>query len=212
MRCHTAFIEGEPMRNLVRYLLKNRLMLPSADWTVQGFGFMRLRIDDSTRLHIWDARLREAGVSDIHDHTQWAFTSHILSGQIINVRYQICQETCDNAQRYNQATLTCGIGGGIHSQPAQVVALLAGKPELYLPGASYRQEPDEIHRTHAADGTVTLLKQERRKVDTARVFWPEGGVWGDAIPRQATKDEIDDVGGFALSVYGTGHAMLKEAA
>lgn len=200
------------MRNLVRYLLENRMTLPAKDWTAQGFGFMRLRVDDSTRLHIWDARLREAGVSDIHDHTQWAFTSHILSGQIINVRYRICEPTCDNAHRYHMATITCGIGGGMHhSQPAQTIALLPGKPELYLPGMSYRQEPDEIHRTHAADGTVTLLKQERRQADTARVFWPEGGMWGDAIPRQASKDEISDVGGYALAVFGTGHALLKAA-
>lgn len=200
------------MRNLVRYLLENRMSLPAKDWTVQGFGFMRLRVDDATRLHVWDARLREAGVSDIHDHTQWAFTSNVLSGQIINVRYQLCEPTCDNAHRYHMATITCGIGGGMQPQPAQTIALLPGKPELYLPGQSYRQEPDEIHRTHAADGTVTLLKQERRQANTARVFWPEGGAWGDAIPRQATKDEIDDVGRFALSVYGTGHALLKAAA
>lgn len=189
------------MKELVRYLLENRMSLPAKDWIVQGFGFMRLRVADNVRLHIWDARLREAGVSDIHDHTQWAFTSHIISGQIINVRYEICVPTCDNVQPHNMATLTCGIGGGMHPQPAQVVNLFANRPELYLPGQSYRQEPDEIHRTHAADGTVTLIFQERRNVDTARVFWPVGGAWGDAIPRHATKDEIDQVGGFALSVF-----------
>lgn len=196
------------MRELVRYLLKNRLELPLTDWTVQGFGFMRLRVDDSTRIHIWDARLREAGVSDIHDHTQWAFTSYILSGQIINTRYTIA----DAGQPYHMATLTCGIGGGLHPQPVQTVRLYAGIPELYLPGMHYRQEPDEIHRTHAADGTVTLLRQERRKVDTARVFWPEGGSWGDAIPRQATKTEIDEVCGYALSMYCHTAIEFKAAA
>ena len=198
------------MKELVRYLLANRLSLPERDWTVQGLGFMRLKVAPSVRLHIWDARLRQAGVSDIHDHTQWAFTSHIISGQIINVRYQVCEPTCDNAHRYNMATLTCGIGGGIHPQPVQVVNLLAKRAELYLPGMSYRQEPDEIHRTHAADGTVTLLHQERRQVDTARVFWPEGGAWGDAIPRQATRNEIDDVGAYALTIFGT--EAMKAAA
>jgi hypothetical protein len=53
-----------------------------------------------------------------------------------------------------------------------------------------------------ADGTVTLIEQERRDVDTARVFWPIGGTWGDAIPRQATKDEVANVGSFALSIFG----------
>lgn len=186
------------MKELVRYLLENRMLLPAKNWTVQGFGFMRLKIDESTRIHIWDARLREAGVSDIHDHTQWAFTSHIISGQIVNVRFEVHDQV---GQPYHMATLTCGMGGGIHNDPVKTVSLITRTPELYLPGSSYRQEPDEIHRTMAADGTVTLIRQERSKVNTARVFWPEGGAWGDAIPRQATPGEIDDVGGFALSIF-----------
>ncbi len=197
------------MRELVHYLLENRLTLPAKDWTVQGFGFMRLRVAPCMRLHIWDARLRETGVSDIHDHTQWAFTSHVISGQIINVRYTIH----DAGQPHHMAVLTCGIGGGMRSdKPAELVKLLAGKPELYVPGQSYRQEPDEVHRTHAADGTVTLIRQERRQVDTARVFWPQGGTWGDAIPRQATRDEIGDVGGYALRIFGEEAEPLKAAA
>ena len=99
------------------------------------------------------------------------------------------------------ATLKCGIGGGMQHSAMEDVGLLAEEPELYLPGSSYRQEPDEVHRTLPADGTVTLITQERRDVDTARVFWPRGGVWGDAIPRQATEREIEDVGGFALSIF-----------
>lgn len=189
------------MRELVLYLLKNRLAIPLSDWTVQGFGFMRLRISPSMRLHVWDARLREARVSDIHDHAQWAFISHIISGQIVNIRYRECAPTCDNAQRFNMATLVCGIGGGMQqSKLPEVVTLCASKPEIYTPGMSYNQEPDEIHRTHAADGTVTLLEQRRRDTDTARVFWPLGVEWGDAIPRQATRDEVDFIGGFALAI------------
>lgn len=200
------------MREMVRYLLQNRMALPAQDWTVQGFGFMRLRVAPSVRLHIWDGRLREAGVSDIHDHTQWAFTSQIVSGQIVNVRYQLVEPTCDHAQPHHMATLTCGIGGGLSNhQPPQLVHLLPGKPELYLPGMSYRQEPDEVHRTMASDGTVTLIQQQRRNVDTARVFWPFGGSWGDAIPRQATKGEIEEVGGYALAIFDKPEPMKAAA-
>lgn len=185
------------MNDLVQYLLKNRVDLPLEDWTVQGFGFLRLRINDHMRLHVWDSRLREPGVSDIHDHTQWAFTSHVISGSLVNLRY-----TIDNAgQPHRMATLICGLGGGMQHQSQESVGLLAGTPELYLPGSSYRQEPDEIHRTMPADGTVTLIIQERRDVNTARVFWPEGGTWGNAVPRQASRNEIDEVGEFALSMF-----------
>jgi hypothetical protein len=191
------------MKALVRYLLKNRMKFQD-DWTMQGFGFLRLRISETVRMHVWDARLRSPGVSDVHDHTQWAFTSHVISGSLVNVRYQVCDPTSpplESAMPYTQATLKCGIGGGMLDGSSKAVWLLADRPELYLPGQSYRQEPDEIHRSVPADGTVTLIEQTRREVDTARVFWPRGGSWGDAIPRAATRDEVEEVGGFALSIF-----------
>jgi hypothetical protein len=186
-----------PIRDLARFLLKNRLDLPLENWTMQGFGFLRLRIASHVRLHVWDSRLRQPGVSDIHDHTQWAFTSLVISGSLVNIRYTIGEA----GEPFNQATLNCGIGGGMVDGSTKRVGLIAGQPELYLPGMTYRQEPDEVHRTMPADGTVTLVTQERRDVDTARVFWPVGGEWGDAIPRQATYEEVDAVGGFALSIF-----------
>lgn len=189
------------MRELVRYLLKNRLTLPADDWTVQGFGFMRLRVSDSMRLHIWDSRLREPAVSDIHDHTQWAFTSHVLSGSLVNIRFQIAAEAGEDTMPHTQATLNCGIGGGMVDGSMKLVHLKPGRPELYLPGQAYHQEPDEVHRTMPADGTVTLIEQKRSEVGTARVFWPVGSGWGNAVPRHATRGEIEDVGGFALSMF-----------
>ena len=198
---------------LVRYLLERRLNLPREHWTVQGFGFLRLRVSPTMRLHVWDSRLRAPGVSDIHDHAQWAFTSHVISGQIVNVRFELCEPTCHNAVAYNVATLRCGIGGGMtNPNDVQVVHLLPGKPELYLPGMSYSQEPDEIHRTLPADGTVTLIEQRRRDTDTARVFWPLGGAWGNGIPRQATGDEIDQVGAYALANFYEHPLRLLKAA
>lgn len=185
------------MKSLVYYLLKNAMAIPLSDWTMQGFGFLRLRIDENTRLHVWDSRLRQPGVSDIHDHTQWAFDSHVVSGSLVNIRYTLD----DGGQPYKMATLNCGIGGGMQDGSMKTVGLRAGLPELYLPGDSYRQEPDEIHRSMPADGTVTLITQERRAVDTARVFWPIGGSWGDAIPRQATAREVEAVVDFARSIF-----------
>jgi hypothetical protein len=196
------------MRELVRYLLENRMELPATDWTMQGFGFLRLRVAPHMRIHIWDSRLRQPGVSDIHDHTQWAFTSHILSGSLVNIRYTVAE---DGIPTHDMAVLNCGIGGGMVQGSTKQVRLLPGHPELWLPGEKYRQEPDEVHRTMPADGTVTLIVQERRDTPTARVFWPIGGTWGDAIPRQATRSEIADVVGYALSIFDSGEP-LKAAA
>lgn len=197
------------MQELVRYLLKNRMELPPADWTAQGFGFLRLRISETMRLHIWDSRLREAGVSDIHDHTQWAFTSHIISGSVINLRYTLADQA--EGLPFTMAVLNCGIGGGMVEGSSRAVGLVPGRPELYGPGDRYHQEPDEIHRTVPSDGAVTLIKQRRTETGTARVFWPLGGSWGDAIPRQATRDEVSDVGQFALSIFNAAQPLARAA-
>lgn len=194
------------MKAFVRYLLEQRRGLPLQHWTAQGFGFLRLKINDSLRIHVWDQRLRIAGASDIHDHTQWAFTSHVLSGSLVNIRYTVYDANGvppPEAQPYHMSVLKCGIGGGMVHDGTENVLLIAGKPEHYLPGSTYRQEPDEIHRTIPQDGTVTVIEQERRDVDTARVFWPFGGAWGDAIPRQAEQWEVDQVVECALKIWRT---------
>lgn len=189
------------MYALVRYLLVHRNALPPEDWTAQGFGFLRLRVNENTRLHIWNSGLRIPGVSDIHDHAQWSFTSRIMSGQLVNLRFE--ESTGGGIPRYHRGTIVCGTGGGL---PAQVIAevdlLPSSRPEVYEEGENYFQEASEIHRTFAADGTVTLISQQRKETDTARVYWPLGSGWVDAIPRQATLDEINEIGGHALSLFG----------
>jgi hypothetical protein len=62
--------------------------------------------------------------------------------------------------------------------------------EVYDAGDSYSQRADEIHETDALDGTVTIIRRHRTGVDTARIFWPAGQEWGDALPRPATWDEL----------------------
>jgi hypothetical protein len=62
-------------------------------WTVQGMGFMRLHLAGHCWLHVWDSRLRVPGVSMIHDHLQWGLESTILSGSLVNRRYQVCEKS-----------------------------------------------------------------------------------------------------------------------
>ena len=187
------------MRELVRYLLKNCQAFHEQDWETQGIGFLRLRVGPNTRLHIWDSRLRTPGVSDVHDHTQWAFNSTIISGSLINTRY-VCNES--DVGKWTQATLNCGIGGGMIPGSTKRVELTPSVPEIYGEGDAYTQQPDEIHRTTAMDGTVTLLRQERKDTGTARVFYPHGSAWGDATPRVANRNEVEEVCAYALSVFG----------
>src|SRR5712671_1651230 len=158
----------ELLRSMARYLLSNRKSIPLADWTVQGFGFMRLRIADDTRLHVWDGRLRIAGVSDIHDNAQWGLHSMIICGKIRNVRFVICK-----GDTFHVSTIKCGVGG-MQIGPIADVGLYARDPEIYYASQFYSQKPEEIHRTIPLSGTVSIIKQHRRGVDTARVFFPRG--------------------------------------
>ena len=185
-------------RELVRYLLTQWDRLPSTDWTTQGFGFLRLRAAPNLRVHVWHGALRVAGVSDIHDHAQWDFQSLILSGHIVNVRY------CIGAQGllHNMAQIVCGVGGGMEQTAPEPIRLSPGIPEIYASGDTYMQKAAEIHRSLPADGTVTLIRQVRTDVETARVFWPYGGEWVDAEPREAKTAEVRLAVEYALKVWG----------
>lgn len=193
------------VRSLVGYSLKHRHDFPLADWSQQGFGFLRLRLNSTARLHIWDSRLRVKHVSDIHDHAQWEFSSYIVAGLLLNQRYRVVASDGIGVLHHT-ALIKCGVGGGMGTAPAQLVKLYPRPIESYGPGQTYQQNPDEVHRTHADDGTITLIEQRRTGVDTAQVYWPYGEDWVDAIPTQATAATIEAVAGAAY------HRLLGDGA
>ena len=69
------------------------------DWSVQGFGVLRLYINEPLRkaglkqrsigrLHIWDTALRFPGVSLIHNHS-WDLKSTVVCGSLRNERFEV---------------------------------------------------------------------------------------------------------------------------
>lgn len=178
-------------------------------WTLQGMGMLRLRLDDRTRLHIWDSRFKAPGVSMIHDHLQWGLKSTIVSGQMTNLRYHEVTEE-DVAKRHPQdaalhqpymfATLKAGEGCYFKHEPRRIL-LKRGYNEEYWPGDSYEQAPAEVHESIPMDGTVTIMvKEPTEDGESARVFWPEGEQWGSAEPRAASHSEVTEMVGRALRV------------
>jgi hypothetical protein len=155
------------------------------DWILQGFGMLRLHLDRDTRLHVWDSRYAAPGVSTIHDHLQWGLQSTVIFGELTNYRFV----ESDLGQIHRQARITAGIGGGIREELAPI-RLLRQAPEIYRPGDTYAQAPNEIHESRPRDGTVTLmLKTPTEDKDGARVFW-RSGEWVTAEPRAADIDEV----------------------
>lgn len=187
----------------VRNILEN---CEHYEWTVQGFGFMRAKLSGA-RVHIWDSSLRTPHVSDVHTHP-WPFTSTIISGELVNLRYYSLYASSSariNTMPYHCQQIQTGEGGGLIGEP-DMCMLAAGSAEMYTSSAilkgdipSYSQESNEIHRTVAADGTVTLLERPQGPPDErAVVYWPLGASWISAEPRPATPDEVERVISYAL--------------
>ena len=86
-------------------------------------------------------------------------------------------------------TIKTGEGDGLEKDTISACVLVPREIEIYGPGDMYHQQADEIHETLFVDGAVTL---NERVGDTehARVFWPYGTEWVDAMPRPATRDEV----------------------
>lgn len=165
------------------------------EWTVQGFGMLRLYIKDFGRLHIWDSALRYPDVSMVHNHS-WDLQSTIVSGEVVNTRYKRIW----TGDRYHGHRIVCGVTfDGTVEANLGTVNLSPELVETLGPGQNYKQEAHEIHRTDAADGTVTIMKRQLEDVaGQADIYWPYGTKWGSAKPRIATTEEITNTADRAL--------------
>ncbi len=165
------------------------------DWTVQGFGFLRTYFGPVAnpkrfRLNLWDNRFTTPNVSTIHDHP-WDFTSVIVAGEFINQRYHMAVRSAGVECTHAYTTLKTGIGGGLVKSDFNACILVPLHEEHYRPGNVYAQVAEEIHETKFKDGSVTL-NERIGDTEQARVFWPWGTHWVDAMPRPATKEEVAD--------------------
>jgi hypothetical protein len=190
----------------VRELVKNILL--SADdrqWTLQGFGMLRAYISEEVRLHVWDNRFANPGVSTIHDHP-WAFESFVVVGQITNRIYCLTTnewraESNRNVVRYQHAKIKCGEGGGLIGKTDEV--LLRTMPEyIYHTGGYYTQLAEDLHESIPLNGTVTLVKRifVKKDRDHANVYWKSGD-WGTAEPRPATAEEVKAICNYSLEKW-----------
>jgi hypothetical protein len=186
------------------------------EWTVQGFGFLRTYFGPADapkkfRLNLWDSHFTVPNVSTIHDHP-WDFKSVIVAGHFINQRYTMTmklpleEEAGDKlisaalrarGPTHTYGLITTGVGSDCTPVNVEHCRLVPREKEVYIPGDWYRQRADEIHETLFVDGAVTL---NERVGDTehARVFWPYGTEWVDAMPRPATPYEVASAVDYSL--------------
>jgi hypothetical protein len=196
---------------LVRSILER---FAAYDWTVQGFGFIRTKLADVGRIHVWDSRLATGRVSTMHTHP-WPLRSTIISGELINCRF-VRKDDREVPFRLQgmplmMSRIATGEGGGLIGEPEEI-ELFGCQPEQYLPGDSYQQRPDEIHRTMAQDGTVTLLERPRGPpLEEALTFWPRGTEWVSAEPQLVDKWQLESAVEYALRRWNPGSPDPRRA-
>ncbi len=191
---------------LVRTILEKH---KSYDWTVQGFGFVRTKIANVGRIHVWDSRLAVDMVSTAHTHP-WPLHSTIISGELINQRFIVGDDGL--GLPYMESDIKTGEGGNIFGEPRPV--MLKSKPlEMYAAGRTYEQSSGEIHRTIAQDGTVTLLERPQGPpLEQALTYWPAGTQWVSAEPRPISGWELERTIIYALTRwYSSPSAKLSES-
>jgi len=185
------------LRTLTRFILENA---EKFEWSLQGLGMLRLYLPNNTRLHVWDTRFAFPGASPIHDHLQWGLHSTVISGRLTNYRFKEYRADEGLGAPYRCMTLKAGFNCFVKEE-ARDTYLGRLDAEVYNPGDSYAQEPNEIHETVPMNGTVTIMqKAPTLDAESARVFWPRGQEWGSAEPRNATPEEVIAITSNALAI------------
>jgi hypothetical protein len=175
---------------LVRTILEHAADHP---WRMQAIGLLALRLDDRRqyRLHVWNP---EDGNSDppIHDHP-YDFTSTVMAGELTNTRYvedptggEYCRE------RYAMDDETDRRGDAVR---------LVGASTTFGPGDRYHQRAAELHDSHQAPGTVTVIRCDWLDRPELTVCRRPGAPWVTGQARPATPDEIKRITAAALDRF-----------
>jgi hypothetical protein len=174
------------------------------EWTIQGFGMLRMHFSDRFRLNIWDSRYRVLNVSMIHTHP-WNFESLVVVGEVQNIRYDVDTIPTNGTKPYYRALIKPGVTFDGSMDDTKIVHLEHyDLQERITEGCVYRQEAHETHMSLPVDGTITLNDRTRVGEDVAYVYWPLGEEWVSAKPRIATQEEVRDITRYSLETYFNG--------
>jgi hypothetical protein len=187
------------MCDVVQYLMK----ATEHKWSLQGFGMLRLYVSKRERLHVWHSQYRTENVTLLHTHP-WHFTSEVFSGWIRNQIYQPVETPFiynygSKVPLYQRQSIVCGPGGCAIGEKKNVY-LRKLSEQTYMRGERYSHLAEEIHSTEYGDGTVTLITRTfLEDTEHAYVYIPDKEEWVSAEPREATKEEVEAITGYALS-------------
>lgn len=167
----------------------------SYEWTLQGFGMLRLYLSRDVRLHVWSPQHAVEDVSVIHDHP-WDFESLVLCGSIRDIVYR----EAIGVPTHSGQRIRCGAGG--HADGVQSdVRLFVESDETFAPGQIYRRSTDQLHESIPEPGTVTVITRTfMADPDHAHVYFALNTEWVSAEPRLATREEVEQITSAALTL------------
>jgi hypothetical protein len=161
---------------------------------MQDIGLMGLRLDERReyRLHVWNPSLT-AEDPPIHDHP-YDFTSTIVVGELINTRYTEDPSGAEHRrERY---------APNDESDRRTDTVRLVGSSTTLAPRDEYQQLAEELHESHQAPGTVTIIRCSWRDRPELTVCSRPGAPWVSGQARPATADEIKRITTTALDLFG----------
>lgn len=190
---------------LVEKILRQSIILReglASKWQFQGFGWLRLQLSETVRLHVWDPREAVPNVSVIHDHP-WNFSSQVVAGWMHNQRYTIVPHVWGQQVTHLMAPIRPGVNAKLIGEAVPVSLVPSAEHEVIGPGQIYVQRADELHHSMPVPGTVTICDRLRVGEDVARVCWPLGSEFVSAEPRRATPEEVDRIINYSLNKWFT---------
>jgi hypothetical protein len=170
-------------------------------------GFIQLDRDERTRFHFWAHPdiPRQARPTPIHDHS-FGFESLVLIGALVNIRYRARpSHRFDSTHSVYQAY--CPGGEETRLEPTgdavRLIPEIMGATVL-REGASYRENPWEIHQTIVDVPTVTVIFKDgptlAQRGPAPHVYVPVGVEPDNSFRRDVLSPEflwaiIDDIMG-----------------
>lgn len=180
-------------RDLALTIIKASAENPEAfDWSLQGFGMLRLYLSRAIRLHVWAPAFAVKDVTTIHTHP-WHFRSTVLLGAMTDRLYE---EIAAKPVTHRRVRIVCGPGGGAVNEEPEPMSLRLLQEVTLRGGQSYGLTANAIHESIPEPWTVTVIEREfLEDTEHACVFVKADRGWVSAEPRKATPEEVKGICG-----------------
>jgi hypothetical protein len=184
---------------------------------LHGNRFIQIDLSKEVRIHIWSDILpiAQERPAPIHDHA-YSFTSHIVSGQLINVQYRISETVSSpfsmklcNEMAYDIWTVSAD--KNILEKTPKTAILKPNGIDYYRRGGEYRMWPKMIHAAAYVGHAITVCSVSPPGPGAVRVFIPHNSTPDNVYRRDKySADYLWDLVDMVYQALGTGPMEAEE--